>query len=32
VRKTEGMSAEGAAAIAVEMAGDRKKAEDEPAA
>lgn len=32
VRKTGGMSAKGAAAIAVEMAGDRKKAENEPAA
>jgi predicted PurR-regulated permease PerM len=32
VRKTDGMSAEGAAAIAVEMAGDRKKAENKPAA
>ena len=32
VRRTEGMPAEEAAAIAVEMAGDRKKAEDEPAA
>lgn len=32
VRKTDGMPAEGAAAIAVEMAGDRKKAEDKPAA
>jgi len=32
VRRTEGMPAEEAAAIAVEMAGDRKKAEGEPAA
>lgn len=32
VRRTEGMSAEEAAAIAVKMAGDRKKAEDNPAA
>jgi predicted PurR-regulated permease PerM len=32
VRRTEGMPAEEAAAIAVEMAGDRKKAEDKPAA
>ena len=32
VRRTEGMPAEEAAAIAVEMAGDRKKAEDAPAA
>lgn len=31
VRKTNGMSTEGAAAIAVEMAGDRKKADDKPA-
>jgi predicted PurR-regulated permease PerM len=31
-RRTEGMPAEEAAAIAVEMVGDRKKAEDEPAA
>jgi putative heme transporter len=31
-RRTEGMSAEEAAAIAVKMAGARKKAEDEPAA
>jgi len=32
VRRTEGMPAEKAAAIAVEMAGDWKKAEDEPEA
>jgi len=32
VRRTEGMPAEEAAAIAVEMAGDRKKAEGEPVA
>jgi hypothetical protein len=30
-RRTEGMPAEEAAAIAIEMAGVRKKAEDEPA-
>jgi len=32
VRRTEGMPAEEAAAIAVEMVGDRKKTEDEPPA
>ena len=32
VRRTEGMPAKAAAAIAVKMAGDRKKSEDEPAA
>jgi hypothetical protein len=31
-RRTEGMPAEEASAIAVEMSGVRKKAEDEPAA